>query len=296
MTSLPPPRLTIGVPAFNNARTISATLDSLLAQTNINFLIHISDDGSRDLTADICQRYAEKDSRVRFERQPSNLRYQNFGHLLRSAKTEYFMWAAGDDFWEPQFAERCIAALDNDQSAILAISRVEFVDASTQLRSLSTGTQSLTGSWAERVKCYLREPSDNSRMYGVFRTLPAQKCFPTTSFHAYDWAFSVATLKFGTHIELPEVLMHRDLTPTPNYYRMVNQDEHDIVNRLWPILRMSLWIIRNGYLPWSLKAIVRLCQLNWSKHRHMVRYLCGGHYRPLAAWRILASNPSKHLT
>ncbi len=286
LTPSSPPRLTIGVPAYNNARTLAATLDSLLAQTGVDFVIHISDDGSRDDTADICARYAAADPRVRYERQPANLRYQNFGHLLRNATTEFFMWAAGDDLWEPEFAARCITVLDQEPGAVLAVSRVEFVDAATGRRSPSTGTAALPGGWAERVKCYLRQPSDNSRMYGVFRTRPAQACFPLTSFHAYDWAFSIATLKFGTHRELPEVLMHRDLTPMPSYYRMVSQDAKAPLHRLWPVLGMSLWLAREGFLPWAPKTLWRLVALNWSKHQHMVRHLCDGAYRPLQAWRV----------
>lgn len=281
------PRLTIGVPAYNNARTIAATLDSLLAQVDVDLVIHISDDGSSDTTADICQRYAAQHARVRYERQPANLRYQNFGHLLRSAQTEYFMWAAGDDLWEPTFAARCIAALDADAGAILAVPRVEFIDATTQQHSLSTGTVPLGGGWSERVKCYLRQPADNSRMYGVFRAAPAKRCFPATSFHAYDWAFSLATLKLGRHLELPDVLMHRDLTPMPSYYRMVSQDARTTMARLFPVLPMSLWLIRHGFMPCSPKPVIRLLELNWSKHTHMVRHLCDNQYRPIAAWLAL---------
>lgn len=291
--SAPHPRLTIGVPVYNNERTLAATLDSLLAQTGVDFLIHISDDGSRDGTADICQRYAAQDARVRYERQLINLRYQNFGHLLRSAQTEFFMWAAGDDLWEPQFVARCIAALDADKDVVLAVSRVEFVDALTQRRTPSTGTASMNGPWSERVKNYLRQPSDNSRMYGVFRTQAGQACFPLSSFHAYDWAFSAATLKFGRHLELPELLMHRDLTPLPSYYRMVSQDSTGSMHRLWPVLGMSLWMTRNGFLPWSLKAIYRLLELNWSKHRHMVRHLCDGRYQPFKAWWLVRTSSGR---
>lgn len=284
------PRLTIGVPAYNNERTLAAALDSLLAQQGVDFVVHISDDGSRDETAAICQRYADRDARVRYERQPINLRYQNFGHLLRGAKTEFFMWAAGDDLWEPTFAKSCISALDADPHAVLAVSRVEFVEASSQRRSLSAGTSALLGDWAERVKCFLRQPSDNSRMYGVFRTEIGKACFPLTSMHAYDWAFSAATLKFGTHLEVTETLMYRDLTPLSSYYRMVSQDSDRRLHRLWPVLAMSLWLIREGFLPWSPKTVVRLVELNFAKHGHMVRAVCGGKYRPIAAWAALRAS------
>jgi hypothetical protein len=54
-------------------------------------------------------------------------------------------------------------------------------------------------------------------MYGVFRTPVAQRAFPPTDFFAYDWAFSIGTLRDGTHVEVPEVLMWRDYTDPARY-------------------------------------------------------------------------------
>ncbi|MEP6637040.1 MAG: glycosyltransferase, partial [Acidobacteriota bacterium] len=92
-------RLTIGMPLYNNAPSIRRALDSLLAQTFRDFRILISDDGSTDGTADICDEYARRDARITVVRQRANLNYGNFRFVLREADTPFFMFAAGDDYW-----------------------------------------------------------------------------------------------------------------------------------------------------------------------------------------------------
>lgn len=126
-------RLTIGVPAYKNARTLRASVESLLAQSFGDFKLIISDDNSPDETQDVAMDLARLDSRIEYVRQPINLKYQNFGFLLRRAETEFFMWAAGDDHWYPDFANRCIAELDANPSIVLATPLIAFEQEGRQL-------------------------------------------------------------------------------------------------------------------------------------------------------------------
>ena len=132
--------------------------------------------------------------------------------MVRRAETEFFMWAAGDDHWYPDFANRCIAELDANPSIVLATPLIAF-EQEGEAAGLSDATYPLVGAIDANIRRYLLAPGDNSRMYGVFRTGAGQRSFPASSFHAYDWAFCAATLRFGGHAEIPEVLMVRDLTP-----------------------------------------------------------------------------------
>ena len=121
------PRLTIGMPIYNNGRTVSRALDSLLAQSFEDFRLLISDDGSTDSTAEICDAYAARDSRVTVFRQPANLNYGNFRYVLQRADTPFFMFAAGDDYWHVDYVARMIEMLDRGALAVCAVSQVEFV-------------------------------------------------------------------------------------------------------------------------------------------------------------------------
>src|SRR5690348_14159560 len=88
--------LSVGMPLYNNARTVGRALESLLAQTERDLEIIVSDDGSTDDTRAIVDEYARRDSRIRVFYQQKNLNYGNFRFVLARARSPFFMFAAGD--------------------------------------------------------------------------------------------------------------------------------------------------------------------------------------------------------
>jgi glycosyltransferase involved in cell wall biosynthesis len=119
----------MGMPVHNGARYMRHALDSLLAQTYKNFELTISDNASTDGTREIYEEYAAEDKRIRYVRQAHNLGAAgNFNFLKREARGKYFMWAASDDKWAPQFVEKCVAGLDHNHAAVMAFSDCVYFD------------------------------------------------------------------------------------------------------------------------------------------------------------------------
>ena len=259
------PEVTVGMPVYNNGRTLAAALDSLLAQTVRNLRIVISDDGSTDETPSICEAYCRRDSRIDFVRQPANLGYRNFRFVLDRAETPFFVWAAGDDRWAPTFVEKNLRTLTVDASLAGSVSKVCFEERGMPAH-LSRGTYALLGSAEENIARFLSFPGDNSRMYGLFRTDVLRKSFPAESFHAYDWALSAATLIHGKHNELAEVLMYRDMTPVTRYSALVRKDHSSLAQRLFPVWRMSRWLVFEARIPLTFPIAGALLALNIDKH------------------------------
>lgn len=265
-------RVTVGVPTYNNEATIAATLDSILAQTVTDIEVIISDDGSTDDTWEICRRYEHHDRRIKVFKQQTNLYYMNFRFLLEQASAAYFAWLAGDDTWSPTYLEECAKRLDDRPDVVGCVSRCQFV-AEGKPTCLSNGTASLDGEWSANVARYLRSPGDNTRMYGVFRLHALRASFPDKIMHAYDWALSAATLKYGKHVELPKVLMTRQQTPYQNYVKSVRRDHQSKIFRLFPVLSMTLYLIRQEKIPITRKVISALLRLNVSKHVEYMRLM-----------------------
>ena len=119
------PLVSIGLPVYNEEKMISRAIDSLLAQTYRNFEIMISDNCSSDKTAEICQAYAAKDNRIKLNLNKKNLGINtNFRIVLENGRGKYFMWAAGDDYWEPEFLKTLVTELELDSTAGVALCAV----------------------------------------------------------------------------------------------------------------------------------------------------------------------------
>ncbi|MEX0700803.1 MAG: glycosyltransferase family 2 protein [Planctomycetales bacterium] len=125
------PAVTIGIPAYNEARYIRETIESLLAQTFDDFELLVSDNASTDGTAEIVAEMAEADGRIRLVRQPRNVgSMRNIHRLVRHGQGDLFLLAAGHDCWSPEALERLKAALDECPKAVLAFPDFPRIDRS----------------------------------------------------------------------------------------------------------------------------------------------------------------------
>lgn len=265
-------QLTVGVPLYNNERTLLRALGSLAAQTYADIRVVLSDDVSQDRTPEIAEEFAARDPRFELHRQPLNLNYGNFRYVLKRADSPYFMFAAGDDWWDRRYAEQCIGALEANPDAVCAVSQVQF-DGTPSVNSFKAGTAPLIGGAVDNFCAFLAAPMANTRMYGVFRTAVARAAFPETNHHAFDWTFSAGTLLEGWHLEVPEVLMYREKTPSAQYVEYVRRDARRRIDRVLPLWAMTETLLRNPRLPRNAKVYRTLAKANLLAHdTYMARY------------------------
>ncbi len=128
------PRVSIGLPVYNGEEYLAEAIESALAQTYRDLELIISDNGSTDGTQAICERYAARDSRVRYVRSPNNRgAVWNFNRVVELAGGEFFKWHAADDRIAPEFVEQAVGVLDSDPGVVLVMSRAAVIDAEGQL-------------------------------------------------------------------------------------------------------------------------------------------------------------------
>ena len=121
--------VSIGLPVFNAEQYLEQSLASILSQTYGNFELIISDNASTDATEAICQRYVVRDARVRYHRNSRNHGPTfNFRQVVLLSSGEYFLWAAHDDMFAPEYVERCVAFLEQNPDVVLCYSKSIEID------------------------------------------------------------------------------------------------------------------------------------------------------------------------
>jgi teichuronic acid biosynthesis glycosyltransferase TuaG len=110
--------ISIITPAYNAARFIDETVNSVIAQTYQNWEMLIVDDCSKDDTREKLQALAARDSRVRpifQERNGGPARARNAA--LRAAKSPLVAYLDSDDVWLPQKLERQLDFMRRENSS-----------------------------------------------------------------------------------------------------------------------------------------------------------------------------------
>ena len=117
--------LTITMIVRNEEKHMSKAIESLLCQTYFHFTLMIVNNGSTDSTGEIADRYAKQDYRVTVIHENKN-DPAIFRKIIELVHTQYFMFAAGHDFYAPTFIEKCVAVLEKDPHVVLAYPRASW--------------------------------------------------------------------------------------------------------------------------------------------------------------------------
>ena len=147
---------------------------------------------------------------------------------------------------------------------------------------LSSGTQPLTGTRRQNLRKYWSNPYDAGRFYAVHRTQALQKSFPDiSSMQAFDYLIVGLTLRFGHYLEIPEVLMHKEVADPGRYEREAANIPGPRLLKMFPALPLSFHALADTNLSlWP--AILRpLAALNLHSHRWYLSY-----HHPHAVKRI----------
>jgi glycosyltransferase involved in cell wall biosynthesis len=117
------PIVSIVMPAYNAAPWISATIESLLAQTFRNFELLIGDDGSTDETKSIIEKFAAHDSRIKLHLLNHSGVVVARNTLLKASMGDFVMFHDADDLSVPARMQRQVQYLQQNSNAV-AVSSV----------------------------------------------------------------------------------------------------------------------------------------------------------------------------
>jgi len=121
------PLVSIVVPAYNAARFLRPSLDSIVAQTYPNKEIILMDDGSGDTTGEIARSYGEQ---ITCHRQARNRgQFGNVNDGIRLARGKYVAVYHSDDIYHPEIVAREVAFLEAHPETAAVFAMEIFMDA-----------------------------------------------------------------------------------------------------------------------------------------------------------------------
>jgi len=257
------PLVSIGMPAYNGEQYIRKALDSLLAQDYENFELIISDNASTDSTLQICRAYAARDNRISIHVHTHNVGgLANFKTVLEQASGKYFMWAAVDDCWLPDFIEVLVKELEAHPEAGVAMCAVDRVwengDLFDTIRFINKDNSNHR-SYYQMLKSLTSGKKYNLYIYGLFRTQLLKEAISSIlDVPRWDRLF-ICEMALATRFRYVDrvlhIRMHHDQPPNvrrPEEASSKMQNEDKWVNAK-TLVALGQMLFQSNVIPWHRK-------------------------------------------
>lgn len=209
------PRVSIGMPVYNSERWLAATLESILAQTFVDFELIISDNNSSDRTGKICQEYAGRDARIKYSRNAKNIGANpNFNRVFRLSSADYFKWASSNDVIEREMLAKCVEVLDKHPDVVLCYPRTMiFSDDRSSAQVYHDNCHLPFAEPSVRFIKLLENMGLNNVMNGLIRTEVLRRTTLIENYFSSDVNLMAEITLYGKIYEIPEYLFLRRLEP-----------------------------------------------------------------------------------
>lgn len=126
--------ISVITPAYNAAKHITQTIESVQSQTYTDWEMLIVDDCSTDATAETVQSIAETDKRIRLIRHKTNSGAAAARNTaLDAAKGDYIAFLDSDDLWMPQKLEKQHRFMETN-GYVLTYTMYQLFDGNTNTR------------------------------------------------------------------------------------------------------------------------------------------------------------------
>lgn len=129
------PKVSVVVAAYNMARYLPYTIDSVLSQDYQDFEFIVLDDGSTDTTADVIRSYGE---RIEYHHQPNAGVAEACSRVIGLARGDYLHLLDADDALLPGALSRNVQMLDRNPTAAIAYSDALIIDSNNNVTGRRT--------------------------------------------------------------------------------------------------------------------------------------------------------------
>jgi glycosyltransferase involved in cell wall biosynthesis len=129
--------ITIGLPFYNNEKTLALAIESILDQTFNNWRLILINDGSTDSSGLIASKYASKDARIHFINDSVNkgLIFR-LNQIIKLTDTEYLARMDADDIMFPNRIEKQVEILINNKKIDVISSGAIIINNNNQITGM----------------------------------------------------------------------------------------------------------------------------------------------------------------
>ena len=113
------PLVSVIMPAYNAERYIAKSIQSVLDQTYGNWELVVVDDGSTDKTAEIVQRFAANENRIKYIFQENSRLGKARNTGVENSSGSLIAFLDSDDLWVPEKLERQVGALLDTKADVI---------------------------------------------------------------------------------------------------------------------------------------------------------------------------------
>lgn len=181
------PLVSIIIQTFNRAHMIHRAINSAINQTYTNIEILITDNHSEDHTEEICKEYAQKDKRIKYFRQKTNIgMVRNANFAIKNISGDYFIWLNDDDWLDNDVIEKCIDILKtNTNYSFITPVTMLYKNNSFHKKELFAPDLEIDNI-SLRIQNYILSQDYAKLSSGIFRTSIAKKMLDSDGFIIKD--------------------------------------------------------------------------------------------------------------
>jgi glycosyltransferase involved in cell wall biosynthesis len=241
------PTISVCLPTYNGDKFVADAIDSVLNQTFRDFELLVGDDGSKDSTREVLQKYAGRDSRIKLTLHKQNLGYmRNSNFLLGQCQGKYTKTFAQDDMLEPSCLQQMLDVFEQHENIrLVTVSRRNIDEDGCEIEVQHKFPETGLHRGVEIIKRYLTEflnrTGNPSQI--LFRTADAAGGLNAAYNHSSDSELALRLLENGDFYYIAEPLIryriHKDTTTistmedmsfAPDHVRLVDRFGSHMIN------------------------------------------------------------------
>ena len=121
--NLTTPKVSVIMPVYNSKQFLPEAIESVLKQSMSDFELILVNDGSTDGSAEVCDKYADTDGRIRVIHKKNGgvCSARNVG--IDASRSEYVTFIDNDDYYDTDFLEVLFSGIISENADLAKCGR-----------------------------------------------------------------------------------------------------------------------------------------------------------------------------